>query len=190
MQAQWDWIGDARMGRYGYFLTGTVGDSSLCRLFRLESDALFRSIFTLAPVLLSAGCPQANFTSLTNPTLKDELTVQYTDFCQSVTRHSYRQAVTTARNIVEGILWARLGESGGRDLFAHLKVIKKALENEKDNSGWTDLEYHLAHKIRLAHARTHATQAVKVGRALTPAFALSAAEDLIELLRIWGYCKP
>ena len=47
MQAQWDWIGDARMGRYGYFLTGTVGDSSLWRLFRLESDAFFRSIFTL-----------------------------------------------------------------------------------------------------------------------------------------------
>jgi len=177
------------MGSYGYFLTGVVGDDSLWRLFRLESDVFLRSIFTLAPVRLAAGCPQADFSSLSDPTLAQEITAQYADVCRSVVAHSYRNVVTQARNIVEGIIWARLGATGGRDLFADLRTIKNLLETKKGSSGWTELEYHLAHKIRLVHSQTHAAQVAKSGRALTPEFALSVAEDLIELLRIWGYCK-
>ena len=37
-RVSWQWLSDARMGRFGYFLTGTVGADSLWRLFRLETD--------------------------------------------------------------------------------------------------------------------------------------------------------
>jgi hypothetical protein len=122
-QARWNWLDDARMGRYGYFLTGTVGDDSLWRLFRLETDAFQRSVFTLAPVRLAAGCPQADFSSVSIPLLAQELTAQYGDLCRSVQSHSYRDVVTKARNIVEGLVWGRLGAVGGRDLFADLKTV-------------------------------------------------------------------
>jgi hypothetical protein len=187
--AGWSWISDARDGRHGYFLTGTVGDDSLWRLFRLETDTFQRSVFTLSPVRLAAGCPDADFSSVSIPLLAQELAAQYAELCRSVVSHSYRDVVTKARNIVEGLMWARLGATGGRDLAAHLKTVKDLLESQRETCGWTDLEYHLAHKIRLLHARTHAPQTAKTGRALTPEFALSAAEDLIELLRSWGYCK-
>lgn len=55
---------------------------------------------------------------------------------------------------------------------------------------WTDLEYHLAHKIRIVHSQTHATQAAKPGRALNPELAFSVAQDLFQLLRLWGHCRP
>jgi hypothetical protein len=186
--SSWGWMTDARMGNFGYFLTGETGSDSLWRLFRLESDAFRRSILTLAPVRLVSGCPQADFSSLPDPLLAKEVAEQYADVCRSVVNHSYRNAVTQSRSIVEGIIWARLGATGGRDLFADLRTIKNLLETEKESCGWTELEYHLAHKIRLVHAQTHASQVAKSGRALTPEFALSAVEDLIELLRIWLYC--
>lgn len=95
---------------------------------------------------------------------------------------------------MEGLLSARLkaaGHHASRDLFGDLQTVKRLLEDDKqrDNCGWEQLEYHLAHKIRLVHSQTHPSQTVKTGRALSPEFALSVVEDLIELLRCWGYCK-
>jgi hypothetical protein len=191
-RADWNWLDDARAGRYGYFLTGTVGDNSLWRLFRLEVDTFNRSIFTLAPVRLASGCPQVDFSSLSDPLLKGEIDAQYVDMCRSVVTHSYRDVVTKARNITEGLISARLrvtGHSTGRDLFSDLQTIKRLIRQHRDTCGWTELEYHLAHRIRLVHARTHATATAKTGRPLKPEFALSVAEDLIELLTTWGYCQ-
>jgi hypothetical protein len=185
MHTSWTWVSDARMGNYGYFLTGEVGNDSMWRLFRMESDVARRSVLTLAPVRLASGCPRADFASLPDSLLAKEVADQYKDVCRSVVNHSYRNAVTQSRSIVEGIIWARLGATGGRDLFADLRTIKNLLETKKESCGWTELEYHLAHKLRLVHAQTHASQVAKSGRALTPEFALSAVEDLIELLRIW-----
>jgi hypothetical protein len=145
-------------------------------------------VITLAPVRLTSGCPDADFSSLTDLTLVKEAAEQYADVCRSIVAHSYRNVVSQSRSIVEGIIWARLGASGGRDLFSDLRTIKSLIESQKDNCGWTELEYHLAHKIRLVHAQTRASQVAKSDRALTPEFALSVGEDLIELLRIWGYC--
>jgi len=193
-RAPWQWMSEARQGCPGYFLTGSVGTDSLWRLFRLESDTFHRAIFTLAPVQLSSGCPDADFSSVTIPLLAEELTAQYGDLCRSVVRHSYRDVVTKARSIVEGLISERLKAAGrpvGRDLFDDLQTIKKLLEDsqQRDTCGWTQLEYHLAHKIRLIHGQTHATETAKSGRVLRPEFALSVVEDLIELLSIWGYCK-
>jgi hypothetical protein len=163
-------------------------------MFRLEPDAFYRAVFTLVPVRLSGGCPSANFSTVNDALLASELTAQYSDLCRSVVGHGYRDVVTKARNIVEGLVSARLKAAGhptSRDLFGDLLTIKSLLEDStlRATCGWGQFEYHLAHKIRLVHSQTHPTQTVKTGRALRPEFALSVVEDLIELLTIWGYCK-
>jgi hypothetical protein len=66
----------------------------------------------------------------------------------------------------------------------------KGSSPDDGSCGWRYLEYHLAQKIRLVHGQTHATASTKTGRQLRPEFALSVTEDLIELLTIWGSCKP
>ncbi len=169
-----------------------MGDSCLWRVFRIETDAFHRAIFTLSPVRLTAGCPRADFSGLSETLLVEEVAAQYRDLCRSVLAHEYRDVVTKARNIVEGLVSARLkaaGQPTSRDLFGDLQTVKRLLEDDKqrDTCGWTQLQYHLAHKIRLVHSQTHPTQTVRTGRTLRPEFALSVVEDLIELLRVWGF---
>ena len=187
-----NWSSDGRMEKYGFFLTGPVGNGSLWRLFRAETDTFDRWILTLAPVRLSSRFPKADFSSFKADLLASELSAQYADLANALTSNSYREAVTKAKNIVEAIIAAKLNKvKKGRDLFENLQTIKELLDNPKqrDSCGWTHLEYHLANKIRLVHGQTHATAPVKMGRPLRPEFALSTVEDLIELLHIWGYCE-
>lgn len=183
---------DAWQGRLGYLLTGHARDNSLWRVTRLESDAFNRLVFTLAPIRLATGLPVPDFSSLGQPLLADELARQYQDLCGSVTHHAYRDVVTKARNIVEGLVAARLRvqnrPSSGR-LFDDLESVKKLLDGPTRNAcGWEDLEYHLCHKIRLLHGRTHVSQVAQTGR-LRPEFALTVVEDLAYLLPAWGFAR-
>ncbi len=192
-EGRWLWLTDSRNGRLGYFLTGDSKDATLWRIFRLETDALNRSIFTLAPIRLSISLPLVDFSSVGDPLRSGELAEQYTDLCRSVVQHAYRDVVTKARNIVEGLISTRLilqGQNAVGRLFEDLKQVRKLLDDDqtRNTCGWRDLDYHLAHKIRLLHAQTHVGQAVASGRPLRPEFALSVVEDLVELLRTWGFC--
>lgn len=177
----------------GFFLTGTVDRGSVWRVFRHELDPFNRWLLTLSPVRLSSQCPQADFSSLKSPLVAAEVAAQYADMARAITANSYRDVVTKAKNIVEAIVAERLGKTDkSRDLYENLTVVKKSLDDPKlrESCGWTDLEYHLANKIRLVHGQTHATGPAKMGRPLRPEFALSTVEDLIDLLYSWGYCKP
>jgi hypothetical protein len=189
---EYDWVQDARRGRLGYFLTGQSTDAALWRVFRLEADAAGRQIFTIAPVQFSQRCPRADFSSIGDSARRTEITAQYDEFCQRVTTSAHRDVLTKARNIVEGLVACKLirqGHAVRRDLMADLGTVKAMLEEttSRESCGWTDLEYHLAHKIRLLHAQTHTGVVTEIGRPIHPEFALTVAEDLAELLRIWGY---
>jgi len=188
-----DWVQDARRGRPGYLVTGRSVEGALWRLFRLEADAFGHQILTIAPVRFSPRCPLADFSSVADAAAKAELAAQYEDFCQSVAGNAYRDAPTKARNIVEELVSLKLSEQGHpirRDLWADLQTVKGLLKPPtRDSCGWSDLEYHLAHKIRLLHAQTHIGNVVESGRAIRPEFALTVAEDLAELMRIWGYVR-
>jgi hypothetical protein len=176
---------------FGLFLTGH-GEGSLWKIFRAEVDLLSRWVLTLSPVQISWRCPPADFSSLSAPLLADEVRGHYADLAAAIASNSYRAVVTDAKNIVEAIVADRLGNvEKSRDLGENLKAIKYLLEDgsRRATCGWTDLEYHIAQKIRLLHGQTHATSPTKTGRPLRPEFAGSAVEDLIELLRIWGYCR-
>jgi hypothetical protein len=187
-----DWLGDARLGRLGYFVTGDAGDTSLWRVTRLESDAFDRFVFTLAPVRIAGNLPASDFSTCGDSLLATELTQQYQDLCRSVTQHAYRDVVTKARNIVEGAVAARLrgqNHPASGKLFEDLKQVDRLLCGEtRDACGWTDLEYHVCHKIRLLHGWTHVNQAAQTGP-LRPEFALTVVEDLAYLLTAWGLVR-
>lgn len=177
----------------GFFLTGTVDNGSIWRVFRQELDPFNRWMLTISPVRLSSQCPKADFSSLKRPLLADEVAAQYADIARAIATNSYRDVVTKAKNIVEAIVAERLGNTEkSRDLAENLRIVKKLLDDplQRESCGWSDLEYHLAHKIRLVHGQTHATAPAKTGRPLRPEFALSTVDDLVDLLYSWGYCKP
>jgi len=190
--ADWPWVRDARKGRVGYFVTGDAGDSCLWRVTRLESDAFNHSVFTLAPIRVAGNLPAPDFSTFGEPLRTAELTQQYQDLCRSVTQHAYRDVVTKARNIVEGLVAARLrvqNRPASGNLFEDLKQLEQLLRGStRDTCGWTDLEYHLCHKIRLLHAQTHVNQVVQIGP-LRPELALTAVEDLAYLLAAWGLVR-
>lgn len=187
------WLDEAWKGRLGYFLTGDAADSALWRVTRLECDAFNRSVFTLTPIRMAGNLPAPDFSTLRDPLLTAELTQQYQDLCRSVTQHAYRDVVTKARNIVEGVVGDRLQvqRRPGEDRLSNgLAQVRQLLENKQTRTtcGWTDLEYHLCHKIRLLHARTHPGQVVETGP-LRPEFALTVVEDLVHLLTAWGLVR-
>jgi hypothetical protein len=49
---------------------------------------------------------------------------------------------------------------------------------------FTELDFHLMSKLRVLHQRTHVERAIS--RLLSPELALTAAQDLVELLRSVG----
>lgn len=175
-----------------FFLTGPATGASLWRLFRAEIDVFDQWVLTLSPVLFSSKFPEADFSSVTTAFLVKEVSDQYADLARAYTVHSYREVVTKAKNIVEALIADKLGRTKeSRDLYEDLRLIRRFLDDKQSRElcGWTDIEYHLANKIRLVHGQTHATAPAKTGRALRPEFALSTVEDLVELLYLWGYCK-
>lgn len=185
-------LNDAQQGRLGYFVTGDAGDSALWRVSRLETDALGLCVFTLSPVRIAADLPAADFAGLKDGPLSAELAQQYDDLCRSAVQHGYRDVVTKARNIVEGLVAARLrlqGLPASDKLFEDLKQVKQLLDGPARNArDWTDLEYHLCHKIRLLHGYTHLGNAEQAG-ALRPELALTVVEDLAFLLTAWGFVR-
>jgi hypothetical protein len=124
--------------------------------------------------------------------LRSELSQQYEELCQRVAQNAYRDVTTKARNIVEGLVAHKLrsqGHSAEGELGKDLQAVKGLLEDRATRAicNWNDLEYHLAHKIRLLHAQTHPDNVTDSGRPIRPEFALTVVEDLAELMRIWGY---
>jgi len=132
---------------------------------------------------------------VTDGAARVEAAQQYEDLGRRLSAGAYRDIPTKVRNIVEGLLAIKLksqGRIGLMELGRDLQTVKALLENPatRNNCDWEDLEYHLLQKIRLAHAHTHTGAVIDTGRALRPEFALSVVDDLVELLRMWGYVRP
>lgn len=176
------WENDMRAGMSGWFLTGRSGSTALWRVARYEIDAFGHWFFTLSPVQSVSGLPSMDLSRMKDTLLRDELLKQYEELQGSVSRHAYRDVITKARNITEGILrWTltEMGEDPGRDLYDHLKKLQKLVDSR--SAPISDLSYHLGQKIRLLHARTHPGQASREGQ-VSPGIALSCLEDLKQIL--------
>lgn len=104
--------------------------------------------------------------------------------------------VTSAKNTAESLLYyfllARGHISGGKgDLAALLEKFSLILSDAKAKSDvpLDFLAYHLIHKMRILHGRTHPGRVKIDGRAIEPELALTVAMDLVEVLRCAGFVR-
>ena len=187
--SSYSWVGEWIQGKPGYFLTGQGNVSALWKLVRLEVDAFGGSLLTLKSIQLFGDLPVLALDDIKEPIVRGEIAEHYKELQSALASHSFRAIVTHSRDIVEPViaeLLRRLGEQPGRDLGGHLQQFKKRRDRGGEVEGLSDLTYHLAHKIRLLHARTHPEAAENHGRSLDPELALSCVEDLKLILREAG----
>ena len=185
--SRYAWEDQFALGRQCFFLTGVVGATELWRVARLEADALDRHVLTLAPVRLPHGIAMSDFGSVADPRLKEYLSQQFQVFQGAVASGAYFDVVDRAANIAEGVLehcLVQVEQLVPRTLSDRLRTARQVLEDNELRPKFllTDLAYHLAHKIRILHARTHADQAVAQGRPLRPETAMGVSRDLSDLL--------
>jgi len=189
------WSNDVSGGKPGYFLTGLPQLSDLWHIKRMEPDAAKRLVFTLAPIRLAHGLPEVRFTPIADPHLRAEAERHYSEFMNHLMQHQYYALVTSAKNVAETLLADYLtteGISWHRDFNEMLQKLAELVEGAKSQSRarFSYLDYHLMHKIRLLHARTHSPRAASTGRSITPEFSLTVAEDLVEILTSAGCAGP
>ncbi len=187
------WETDHQRGRAGFFLTGTPGGLSLFRVFRLEADPTGRLLVTLTPLLFATGLPHADFGAITDPIVRAEIEGAYRELNEAAAGYQFRSMVTRAKDVTEGVVGALLHQAGHnvpRDLYERLREVREILRKQGEGAlGLTWLEFHLAHKIRLLHARTHPGPAGPPARPLTPELAGTVVADLAEILRQLGMAR-
>lgn len=179
------WDQDAEKGSVGFFVSGANDRSNVWRVFRVEMDAFGSSVVTLSPLVLSDGFPELTLPDMKEP-LRSEILGHYEELQRHVLSHSYRAAITTAKNIVEALI-------SPNDNFSVtlVKMGQSILEakEKKTKLPCPELAYHLAEKLRLLHQYTHAGGAVRKGRSISPELALTVVHDLIEIMRELGYAR-
>jgi hypothetical protein len=184
----YSWSPDLAAGRPGYFVTGGATHAELWRISRGEQDIIGREVFTMAPVRLANGLPNADFSLINDTLLQQKLISDWTELQQSLAAHSPAALVTAASKIAESLLayGLDLPTSGKKsmNLASGLKDLKQLLESKATVPKllFTDLDYHLMSKIRILHGHTHADRVVINGRLIKPEMALTVATDIAEVL--------
>jgi len=192
--AGWAWFTDSKLGREGYFLTGTSSASAIWHVNGIEIDAFGNPIISLNPLKLVGGMPTLSLAQVEDSLVRSEIERQYQELQNAIISHGYRSIITYTRNITEAIVGILLSNITGKkqagDLGNVLKSVSELRAKSKvELAGFPDLIYHLAHKIRLLHARTHVDRTKKQGRQIDPYLAISCIEDLKEILREGNFAK-
>ncbi len=172
-----------------YFATGTGGRTALWKIFRIERDVLDSLIFTLAPLEVASGFPHLDLSSVPESN-RQEILAQYEELKRCTLGQAYRGAITCAKNIAEAIIPIKANLPPGRTFFDTLQAVRIAMEHARTQGREypiSDLSYHLAQKLRVLHGRTHPEGSINAGRQVFPEFALSAVQDILEILRDFGY---
>jgi hypothetical protein len=180
------WETDISLGKSGYFLTGGFGLNALWRITRIQADALNRQVLTFAPVQLTPTLAIPLFETVGHP-LREFLTEHFEGFQQAVTRNAHFDAIDRANNLTEGILshcLAPLVKTPPKTLDKKLTEARQILENKEKRKVFalTHYGYHLAHQIRILHARLHENQSVGEGKTVRPEVGLNLTVTVSELL--------
>ena len=182
----YSWDSDGTAQRMGYFLTGHPRQSGLWSVVRFELDPFGTPLFTLRPIRLHGSFPFIQIASLQDDLMGKEINEQYREMQRSFSAHSYRATVSSARNIAEAVAgWVlrRQNLEAGRDLFGHLRIVQEQREHAGKELDWfSDLAYHVGHKIRILHGRVHIDSQLRT-RTLTPSEAITAGEDMVTFMR-------
>lgn len=176
----------------GYFLMGRTGKHKIWRITAVEKDPFGYDIVTFFPVTLVGGFPQLNLPPGIDPLWKTEVQKQYEALQQAVRDNRFRAVVTESKNLAESLVPIKLGIGPSKNLSDTLGGIGRDIEQAKKThttSVVSELTYHLAQKLRLLHQLTHTGGTMRKGRPLTPEFALTAAQDAIEILRDLEFAK-
>ena len=187
------WPKFARQDEWGYFVSGTT-ETSLLRIVRTEPDHAKRTRLGLQCVRLPSGLPQADFSAIDEQALRIEIERNWDGLHRLIGERHYREAVTAAKNVLEALLThllARANLPSGGTLYDKLKRVRKQLDNSQPTppAALSEMEYHLAQKIRLLHKRTHPEKAAKLERETRPEFELTSVEDLVEILSALGFIR-
>jgi hypothetical protein len=182
------WEGEIHQGRLGYFLIGSARQGNLWRVVRVETDYTSRFVFTILPVTLPNGLPSPRFERIEDDEIRTEVEQHWRDLQNALDHRSHRALVAAAKNVAEGLLYIETRERLGRkraDMGTMLPILRDLLaKKEPATLPFTELDYHLMSKLRLLHQRTHVEHGIS--RPLRPELALTAAQDLAEVLRSVG----
>lgn len=187
------WETDIDSGKSGYFLTGGFGLNALWRITRIQADALNRQVLTLAPAQLTPTLAMPLFESVDSP-LREYLTEHFEGFQKAITRNAPIDAIDRANNLAEGILSHCLTLARAHlpnPLSDRLKAAKNLLEDKTTQKRFrlTQYAYHLAHQIRILHARLHENQSVGESKIVRPEVGLNLTVTVSELLVEVGLAK-
>ena len=179
------WGSDLRRGRPGYFLTGLSEAGNLFRVARVESDLAGRQLFTLSPVRLASGLPDADFSAINNELLRQKLERDWGEVQRCLAGNLYSSLITAAKNVAESLVVYSVGRQSKKMTLAQglLQVEKSLQAKQPGQLPFTFLDYHLMSKLRILHANTHPDSVVISGRLVDPEFALTVVADLVEVLR-------
>jgi len=181
------WDIDTQRLTPGLFITGEGGPTNIWRIHRIERDAWRCPLFTLAPLLLASGFPILDLAGVSSAARKTEIASHYEELQRCVITHAYRGAIARAKDIAEVLITGKSGKPPSDPFHTKLEDIFAQLKAGKTPLSW--LTYNLCQKLRLIYKRTHPENALEEGRAVSPELALSAVQDLIEILRDLGHVK-
>jgi hypothetical protein len=179
------WHEDFRKGREGMFLTGEYGPTNVWRVFRIDCDVFQSSIVTLTPLVITGGFPPLDLSSVADARRRTEIIGLYDELQSSVLNQTYRSVITKAKDIAEALLPLKASVSPGRTFSDTLQRVRKLIDSKQSDVPL--LTYHICEKLRLLHQRTHPDRAYE--QPVTPEVALAAAQDLVEVLKEWGYAR-
>ena len=153
---------------------------------RIQVDALNRQVLTFAPVQLTPTLALPSFEQV-SPELRAFLTQHFEGFQQAIIRHAPFDAIDRANNLTEGILSHCLAswvKTPPKTLDKKLTEARRILENKEKRKAFslTHYGYHLAHQIRILHARLHENQSVGEGKTVRPEVGLNLTVTVSELL--------
>ena len=190
------WESDRSEGTLGSFLIGAPDESAIWRIRRAQVDHVGRYLFSLQRIKPTAGLPLPDFSVVTDRIIRVEMEKNWGDLVHAVTGDRVSQVVTSAKQIVESLLYFLLVagchiQPGNHDLSALLTRLKGLLEDKRkrETVPFTDLDYHLMQKLRILHGGTHIGRVVINGRAVSGDFGMTVALDLIEILTSVGLVK-
>jgi hypothetical protein len=188
------WHSDLIQGRLGYFLTGMLSLPTLWRIRRVETDYAGRLSFSIQPLVLPNGLPSLDFTVVRDQKIRQEVEQHWREFTEVSLRCLPYRTVNAAKDLCECILLdslvsanhVQIGNRSFKELLDKLREVLAQEQGTKPKSmPFTELHYHLMSKLRILHGHTHVGRAATSG-SLTPELALTAAQDLVEVLRAAG----
>jgi hypothetical protein len=190
--SRYSWGSDLQRGRPGCFLSGPSNGDNLWRVARVEADFAGRQLFTLSPVRLASGLPDADFSAIDNDLLRQKLERDWDEAQRCLANNLYSSMITAAKNVVESLVVFAVGNPSRKlTLEQGLVELRKTLDARQPcRLPFTFLDYHLMSKLRILHGHTHSDRVEISGRLVDPGFALTVLADLVEVLKSVGLSRP